>query len=164
VKKNWKVFTLFTVLVFAIAFAGITAVFAQGPKQPAAPAGTGTGNQAQVSPGMGYRAVDEADMHAAIAEVLGISVETLEAEIAAGNTVYALADELGVDFADVRAAMVALHDAAMQQAIDNGAVPQYQANQGQQMGAGRMRQGGPAAGVGQANRGGGSGDCIYTTP
>jgi hypothetical protein len=115
-------------------------------------------------------------MHAAIAEVLGISVGTLEVEIAAGNTVYALADELGVDFADVQAAMFALHEAAMQQAIDSGAIPQYQASQGQQMGAGRMGQGGPAAGtataagtgpaagVGQANRGGGTGDCIYTTP
>jgi uncharacterized protein (DUF433 family) len=119
---------------------------------------------------MGYRAVDEADMHAAIAGVLGISVETLEAEIAAGNTIYALAEELGVDFAEVQAAMVALHDAAMQQAIDNGAVPQYQANQGQQMGAGQMGQrgraagSGTAAGMGQANRGANTGDCIYATP
>jgi hypothetical protein len=184
-KKNWKIFTVFTVLIFAIAFAGITAVFAQGPNQPAAPAGTGTGNQGQVSPGMGYRAVDEADMHAAVAGALGISVEEMEAKLTAGSTVYLLAQELGADFADVQAAMTAVHDAAMQEAVDNGAVTQVQANQYQQSRGSRQGQrtmanmnagsgaaagtgpaagSGPAAGAGQANRGGNNGECIYPTP
>jgi hypothetical protein len=150
-KKNWKIFTVFTVLVFAIAFAGITAVFAQGPGQPAVP--DGTGNQGQVAPGMGYRAVDEADMHAAVAAALGISVEELEAELAAGNTVYLLAQELVIDFDEVQAAMTAVHDAAMQEAVDNGVVTPYQANQYQQNRSGQQAQGTPAnvnAGTGSA--------------
>lgn len=167
--KHWKLFTIVTVLVAAMAFAGVTAVFAQGPNQPAAP---GAGNQAQVGGGMGYRAVEEADMHAAVAAALGISEDELEAEIAAGKTVYLLAQELGVDFAVVQAAMDAVHEAAMQQAAADGTITQAQANQVQQMRNGRSGQAnggsstgsGPAAGSGPANRGGGSGECLYPAP
>lgn len=45
------------------------------------------------------------EMEAAIADILGISVEQLEAAHEEGKTLYDLAEELGLDFADVREAM-----------------------------------------------------------
>ena len=174
--KFWKFSGVFAVLVAVVAFAGVTAAFAQGPNQPdgiTPPAMNQGQNEAGV--GMGWMAVDEAAMHEAIAGALGMSVEAFEAEVANGENALTLAQKLGIDFAEVQAAMDAVHAAALQQAVDDGLLSQEQAdwmlsrrggqngqgndvNRGQGNGStGRMGRGG-------GNNGGQAGDCLYQVP
>jgi hypothetical protein len=87
-------------------------------------AGRGAGNMHQAR---GIMQVDAEAMHAAIAEALGISVAEFEAAHAEGKTVYALAEELDVDLAVVRAAMQAVHTEALAQAVADGLLTQEQA-------------------------------------
>jgi hypothetical protein len=174
--KFWKLTSIIAVLVAVVAFAGITAAFAQGPNQPddITPSG---GNRAQhgAGAGLGVMAVDEATMHAAIAEALDMSVEAFEAAIAEGKTPFVLAQELGIDFADVQAAMQSVHTEALQQAVDDGLITQEQydwirsrsGGQGRQanglnggLGNGSMRR----MGGGTAGNGGFGGDCPYVNP
>lgn len=77
--------------------------------------------------GPGMNLVDADVMHAAIAEALGISVEELEAARAEGTTLFALAEELGVDMETVRAAMDAVHEDAINQALTDGVITEEQA-------------------------------------
>jgi hypothetical protein len=183
-----------SVLVVALALVVVvTGAFAQGPSMPDLPDGTGQMHQGNNvdGTGLGVRAVDEADMHAAIAEALGMSLENFEAALAEGQTPYTLALELGVDFAVIQAAMSELHTAALEQATAEGLIPQERANwmQGRQAGhgtgvdgtvpgTGNMAQGAVdetqgsgnmAGGAGNmarssANQGGYGGDCLYETP
>ena len=149
----------------------VTGVSAQGQSMPDLPNGTvqmQRGNRSGA--GLGVRAVDEADMHAAIAEALGMSLEDFEAALAAGKSPYTLALELGVDFADVREAMDSLHAAALEQATADGLITQERANwmQGRgtagNNGAGRMARGAGNMVQGSGNQGGYSGECLYQTP
>ena len=156
----------------------VTGVSAQGPSTPDLPAGTGQmqrGNGGGA--GLGVRAVDEADMHAAIAGALGMSLEDFEAALAAGESPYTLALALGVDFADVRAAMDSLHAEALAQATAEGLITQERANRmqgrgaggnnaagGAGAGAGRMAGGAGNMAQGSGNQGGFGGDCLYQTP
>ena len=173
-KTLLKIAGIVAVLAAVFVFVGATSAFAQGPANSAAPAG---GNQAQVNlnAGDGLIAIDESVMHAAIAEALGISVDELEAALAAGETPATLALELGVDFAEVQAAMGAVREAAIAQAVADGLITQEQthwmlSHQGGQNG----RQGGEARGNMGVNgsparqgAGGGSsynGECPYVTP
>ena len=172
-------------LLSAIVFLGVTAAFAQGPNQ----ANNGARqpmNQGQAEPRgtMNLMAVSEDDMHAAIAEALGMSVADFEAAIAAGETPATLAAELGIDYAVVQAAMDALHAEALQQAVADGLITQEQADwmlsrqggQNGQMGNGSQGSGfqGNGAQGNQMNRGanqgrhggngsngGHQGDCLY---
>ncbi len=161
---------LVTVLILGLV---VTGVSAQGPSTPDLPAGTGQmqwGNGSGA--GLGVRAVDEADMHAAIAEALGMSLEDLEAALAAGKSPFTLALELGVDFADVRAAMDSLHAEALAQAAAEGLITQNGGNRmqgrgtGGDNGAGRAGSGvgRMAGGTGNMGQGGYGGDCLYQTP
>lgn len=126
---------------------------------------------------MNLMAVNEDDMHAAIADVLGISVEEFEAAVANGQTAQLLAADLGIDFADIQAVMTDLHADALQQAVDNGLVTQEQADwmasrsRGQMGGMGTMTpgaagqiQGRGAGNMGQSGQGNGyDGNCINIT-
>lgn len=170
--------SIVTVLIALVAFAGVTAAFAQGPNQPdgsTSPGTNRTGNPA----GLGAMAVDEAAIHTAIASTLGMSVEDFETAIAAGETPFTLAQQQGVDFAEVQAAMDAAHEAALQQAVANGLISQEQATwilshrggQGRQglgmnssTSGGRMGRG--AGGMGPNARGNSSqaGQCLYQVP
>jgi hypothetical protein len=79
---------------------------------------------------MGQQGIMDRDaMHAKMAEALGISVEELDAAIAAGKTPYQLAEELEVDFAAVQEAMTAAHAEAVAQAVADGTITQAQADQ-----------------------------------
>jgi len=151
----------------------VTGVSAQGPSTPDLPAGTGQMQRGNGSgAGLGVRAVDEADMHAAIAEALGMSLEDFEAALAAGKSPYTLALELGVDFADVRAAMDSLHAEALAQATAEGLITQERANRMFGRGAGGNNEAGSAGlsigrmarGTGNMGQGGYGGDCLYQTP
>jgi hypothetical protein len=174
--KLWKISGVVAVLVAVVVFAGVTAALAQGPNQAGDFTSPGR-NQAQdgSSIGMGVMAVDEATMHAAVAEALHLSIEEFEAAIAEGKTSYILAQELGIDFSAVQAAMDAVHSAALQQAADEGVITQEQADwitsrRGGGNGQGSGMNGGLSNGqTGRMGRGSGSngnysGDCVYQTP
>jgi hypothetical protein len=173
--KFWKLTTVITVLVAVVAFAGITAAFAQGPNQPDGIFPPGR-NQTQngAGTGLGAMAVDEATMHAAIAGALDMSVESLEAAIAEGKTPFVLAQELGIDFAEVQAAMDSVHAVALQQAVEDGLITQEQydwirSRSSGQPGRANGLNGRPGNGAmrgmggGSGNNGGFGGDCPYTT-
>lgn len=128
--KFMKMFGIATVVVVALAMVVVvTGAFAQGPATPGVPDGTGQVRQGNAAgTGLGLKAVSEEDMHAAIAEALGISPEEFEAAIAEGETPYTLAIKLEVDFATVQAAMRDLHTAAFEDAVASGLVTQERAN------------------------------------
>lgn len=174
---------LLTMALFA------TFTYAQGPPNPNTPPdGTptqgrggrfGAAEQGMTGRGvntpMNLMAVDEAEMHAAIADALGISVEAFEAAVEDGQTVQLLAADLGIDFADIQAVMNDLHADALQQAVADGLVTQEQADRmasrvGGQMGSMTSRGSGQMQGRGAGNMGAGGhgngydGDCINTTP
>jgi hypothetical protein len=119
----------------------------------------------------GMMQVDPEAMHSAIAEALGISLADFEAARDEGQTVYALAEELGVDVAEVRAAMQAAHAEAVAQAIADGLISQEQAQwmlarhaqMGNGPGGGMM--GGQHMGQGHGpGFGGHHGDCPFAEP
>ncbi len=108
--KVHKILGIVAVLVAVVAFAGVASAFAQGPNQPADVTHQGrTQVQDNANAGMGLMAVDEVTMHATIAEALDMSVADFDAAIAAGKTPFILAQERGIDFAEVQAAMNAVH-------------------------------------------------------
>ena len=72
---------------------------------------------------------DYIDRKALLADVLGISVEDLEAAKEAGQRLPELIDELGLDMETVKAEMEAAHEAAIQQAVVDGIITQEQAEQ-----------------------------------
>ena len=168
-------------LLGAVIIWGATAVSAQGPNN-------NNGNQQQMNQGQGgphgtmnLMAVSEEDMHAAIAAALGMSVADFEAAIDAGQTPATLAAERNIDFAVIQAAMDAVHEAALQQAVTDGLITQeqadwmlshrggqngpmgggYQGNGGQGNGMNRGGGMGRHGGAGNGNNGGYQGDCPY---
>ncbi len=177
--KFWKFSGVFAVLVAVVAFVGVTSAFAQGPNQPDGMTPLGM-NQAQngAGVGMGLMAVDEDAMHEAVAAALGLTLDEFEARVADGENAYTVALELGIDFAVVQAAMDAVHEAAFQQAVDDGLVSQEQAGLMLSHRGGQSGQGGQSDGMnhGQSNgstdmmaRGAGSngaqtGECQYPAP
>ena len=156
-----------SVLVVALALVVIvTGAFAQGPATPDLANGSGQmrqGNRAGVAgTGLGARAVDEADMHAAIAEALSMTLEDFEAAVAEGQTPYTLAAERGIDFAVIQAAMATLHAEALEEATAEGLIPQGAGNMAK--GAGNMARGAGNMSQSTSNQGGYGGDCLYETP
>jgi hypothetical protein len=168
------------VSVFVVAMAlvvVVTGVFAQGPATPDLPAGSGQmRNENSAGTGLGVMAVDQAEMHAAIADALGMTLENFELALATGQTPYTLALELGVDFSSIQAATSELHAAALEQATADGLITQERTNWmlGHQT---RRSSGvdGTAAGIGNMTRGAGNmagftgnqdtgGVCLYDTP
>jgi hypothetical protein len=91
--------------VVAVLVGGLTMqgyVWAQEPDPPQPPGGYGRrawGDGEETFPPY------HEEMEAAIAEILGISVEELEAAHAEGKTLYDLTVELGLDFEEVREAV-----------------------------------------------------------
>ena len=116
---------LFAVVV--VLAAGVVMVGAQettnDSSPPAGSIATGFGR------GLGQELVDPEAIHAAIAGALGISVDELAAARAEGKSLATLADELGVDLADVQAAVQAVVEEAVTQAVADGTITQAQADQ-----------------------------------
>lgn len=162
-KKYWKLATIVTVLVAVVALVGVTAIYAQGPANNGAAGqptnGTGLANES----GLGLMAVDEADMHAAIADALGMSLDEFEAAIAAGETPATLALARGIDLAVIQEAMAAAHNAAFAQAVADGLITQEQADWILSHRGGHAGQSGSARGTGNAGSsngyGTGTGEC-----
>jgi hypothetical protein len=102
------------------AFAGVHGAAAQ-TVTPQAPFG-GRG------PGGGVLEPYEDIIHEKIADVLGISLEDFEAQVEAGATLFDLAAKYGVDFDDVREAMLEGRAEAIKQAVADGVITQEQAD------------------------------------
>ncbi len=107
-------------VVAVVAFVGISVAYAQGPG--------GRNGHGPREGGMGLMAVDPELMHARLADALDMSVEEFEAAIADGQTLYTLAQEKGVDFADLREVMEEAHADALAQAVADGRISQEQAD------------------------------------
>jgi hypothetical protein len=177
-KRFLKITGVIGALVVVVALVGATAALAQGPGQSDTFTPPGRA-QMQRGAGAGLRvmAVDQDEMHDAIAEALGISLAELEAARAEGKTLFVLAQELGVDFTEVREAMSAVHEASLEQAVTDGTISQEQADWmlsrlggqgGQASGMGRGFGGGLAQGMGRGAGNGGfggfGGECPYQAP
>lgn len=161
----------------------VTGAFAQGPSTPDPANGSGQMRRGSGA-GLGIMAVDEADMHAAIADALGMSLEDFEAALAEGKTPYLLASEQGIDFADILTAMEDAHADALKLAVAEGLITQERAdwmlsrqaggnygvsgatpNVGNMVqGAGNMARGAGSMAQGSTSQGGYGGDCPYATP
>ena len=130
---NTKTFKLIGILTVIALFASMvvgTAAFAQGPSTE----GTFEDSSGQVAPpneNRGERPPKLEGMReavdAAVAQVLGLSVEELEAAKEAGTRLPELAESLGVDMADVEAAKQAAKQAVVDQAVADGTITQEQA-------------------------------------
>lgn len=117
-----KVTAIVAVLVAALAMMGAVSAYAQGPNPtPGVARGGGPCQEA------GLLSVDTAEMHAAIADALGITESEFDAMRADGTSLYLIAQELGVDIDTVRAAMNDVRDAAIDEALAAGTISQEQA-------------------------------------
>jgi len=73
-----------------------------------------------------------------VAEALGMSVDEVEAAIAEGQTLSDLLDAQGMDSATYRENLAAAQQAAIAQAVEDGAITQEQADQLQEFGPGHF--------------------------
>jgi len=115
-------------LVLILIVGGVTAVFAQNNDNT-----TPNTTQPQVTAPRGQRPVlrrfiDRETMMQVVADALGISVDELQAARDAGTRLPELADELGVDMADVADAITTALEDAVAQAATNGDITQAQAD------------------------------------
>jgi hypothetical protein len=138
------------------------AVSAQGvsPLNPGGNGGRGNGDGVPVNQsfniGVDGRMTDY--MHAAYADVLGLTVEALDARINAGETIFAIAESLGMDFYTIQDEA---RLAALEMALADGAITEdafnFLQNPGNGQGNGQANgQGNPESGNGTGNVNSGS--------
>jgi hypothetical protein len=106
-----------TTLVAGGLFVGSIGWAAAQETPPFGPGGPGEHGPGMMGPGMmgehgpgmmgGMMGAEHAEMQATVAEVLGLTVEEFQAELAAGKTVPQIAEEQGVDLADLHEAVMA---------------------------------------------------------
>jgi len=132
-----KTILIVGLIVAALAVLGVGVAFAQGP----APYG---GNGSMMQNGGGYL---HTYMVTAFAEKLGLTVEDVDARLAAGETMYDIAIASGVTTEDLPALMVDVRTVALDAAVKDGVVTQTQADW--------MK----SRGFGQGGYGMGTGDC-----
>lgn len=171
-KKIVVVLMVVAVAVVALGAAGM--VYAQAPTPQAPVYGTGYtygmmgggmrgGRMGQSEfAGTGDGLLHDA-MIAAFANELGLTVENLEARLAAGETVADVAFTQGLTVEEFRTLMTDARAQAVAQAVTDGTLTQEQANWMAQRGGGQGMHG---AGGGQGMRGAGQGqfsnlDCPY---
>jgi len=169
-------------IVALVALAGAAVAFAQpGNPTPTPPpfGGYGPGmmgggygimgnGAGMMGSGYGFMAEYRDVIHARIAEALGLSLDEFNAALAEGKTPYQIAQEKGIDFATVQAAMQAGMAEALKQAVADGKLTQAQADamlsHHAQMSAWHANGGGPMAGRGRGmmgGRGGFNGACPF---
>jgi len=151
------------VLVGMVALVGAAAAFAQSgtPTPTGCPGAAG---------GFGLMAEYRNVMHTRVAEALGLTLDEFNAALAAGKTPYVVAQEKGVDFSTVQAAMQAGMAEVLKQAVADGKITQAQADaitqRHAQMGARHLYGSGPM--MGRSGRfgapGGFKGACPNATP
>jgi len=111
------------VALLVVGVVGATGVFAQGPSTTLFHGG-GPGD------GRGLR-LGDAELEAA-AKVLNMTTNELSTALQSGKTLEQIAEDAGVDFADVQDAIQAAHEAEMrdriQQALDDGTITKENAD------------------------------------
>ena len=117
-KKSMRIGSVALVLLIVLALMAATPSLAQSPN-PRAGDGLCQAN--------GLLVIDQAEMHAAIARTLGISVEEFEAARAEGKSLVFIAQELGVEMDAVREAMSAVRENAIDEALATGVISDEQA-------------------------------------
>ncbi len=124
-------------LVAGLALFGVAQAFAQDdtPETPTVPGpggfgpGFGGGMRGWMHGGAGGWMAEYRDlMHEPIAEALGLTLEELNAEIAAGKPMWQIAEEQGVDSTTLVEAMQAGREAAIAQAVEDGVITREQAD------------------------------------
>jgi hypothetical protein len=109
--------------LLVVGIVGATSAYAQEPAN-VFQHGRGPGG------GRGF-GLDDAELEAA-ATVLGMTVDEVKSALQDGKTLQDLADEAGVDIADVHAAIQAVHATAMReriaQAVEDGTITQENAD------------------------------------
>lgn len=162
--KKWMK-TMVIVATLVIAFGAVGSVYAQSGGPGTNGAGVGQGD------GSGFRGVNgerinqhqgtaqgamDGVLHdawmAAYAEALGISVEDLEAEIAAGKSMSEIALDSGLTIEEFWALKMEVRTSVIDKAVSEGALTQEQAEWMKTRGAGfRNGQGKRGLGVGDGN-------------
>lgn len=179
-----KIVVVLAALVVAVALFGASAVSAQTQTPP----GTGTGWSGMMGGGLGNAmrgmmggaqdgtGIMHDSMVTAFAEKLGLSVDTINQRLAAGETMWQIAESEGLTAEEIQALMTAAHTEALAEAVANGTITQAQADwmnqrmaqgigagncsgagNGGMMGAGRGRMGGGGMMGGRGFRGGQTG-------
>jgi hypothetical protein len=107
--------------------------------------------------GYGFMAEYRDVIHAKVAGALGMTLDEFNAALASGKTPYSIAQEKGIDFATVQAAMQAGMVEALKQAVADGKITQAQADamlsHHTQMSAWYANGGSPMAGHGRGMMG-----------
>jgi len=107
---------------------GATSAFAQGPDNPGF--GVMMNGRGPMGGGHGFGLGDEE--LAAAADALGMTTDEVQSALQDGKTLQDLADEAGVDIADVQSAIQAAHQTEMRdniaQAVEDGTMTQAQAD------------------------------------
>ncbi len=131
--KKWIGFAALAVAVLALTLVAAPRAFAQEP-DPTTPApygyargGFGYGGYGMMGGGMMANTAYAEQMHTALAESLGLTLDEFDAEIAAGKTLWQIADEQGVSYEDIAAAKLGARAAMLAQAVEDGVVTQEQA-------------------------------------
>jgi hypothetical protein len=176
-----KIVKVGSLVVVAIAIVAVVVLavpamaLAQGPTDPGTP-GTPTGpggfgprGGMMGGRGNGWMAEYQDEMHAAIAEELGLSVEEFETALASGQTVWQIAETQGISVETLQAAMLAARTDILAQAVADGVLTQAQADAMLAHMSARTTQGGGwgmgrgMMGRGTGQRGGYAGNCPYAT-
>ncbi|HSM54596.1 MAG TPA: hypothetical protein VK879_00445 [Candidatus Sulfomarinibacteraceae bacterium] len=141
-KRVLKLAGMLLILALVVGLVGASDAFAQETDPDATGAyNYGRGPFRGQGPGLQYRQVDPDVMHEAIAEALGVTVEEFETARAEGQTLYELAQELGIDMDTVWEAMRAVKAEAIEQALADGLITEAQAEW-------LLSRPGPGAGMG----------------
>ncbi len=127
--KFWKVGTILAGIVTVFVVAGAAMTFAQDETSLAEVIPAVFAQVEQGDRGDRPQIIDRDTVKAAIADTLGITVEELDAAKEAGMTLPELAEESGVDIAEVEAAVEAVKEDAVNQALADGTITEEQAEQ-----------------------------------
>lgn len=152
------------IAIVAVVLSVPSPAFAQGPADPGTPgAPYGPGGMMGQGRGNGWMAQYRDEMHTAIAEALGLSVEEFDAARASGQTVWQIAETQGVSIETLQAAMQAAHADILEQAVADGTLTQEQADAMLAHMNARTAQGGRWGMMGRGNgqQGGFAGNCPY---
>jgi len=147
-EKHKRVAIFVSVLVALVVLVGAKITFAQEPTLPDSLGSRSEGGHPTwPGPGRGPGIRDNAALNAAIAELLGMSVEELEGALADGETIRTLIEESGLDMAEVQTALQTARAEMLQQAVADGSITQEQADQmldrqSEPKGSGRVGKGG----------------------
>ena len=130
-ERFWKVLSL-TLLVGIVAALGIGMVFAQDdtPEPPLKGDGREPWGWGHERGGrMGFLAIDRDELHAKLADALGLTVEEFEAAIESGETLSSLAEQANMTLEELQTLMQDFRAEALTQAVAEGTITQEQADQ-----------------------------------